>query len=146
MKSFFASKFEVDFYLNKRLAQYLELHEETLSPYCLKSMSHIINAHHIWLSCLEEKKAESGLWDQLPLDYFYSFHKQNYEQTISALESVDMELSIEYYDIHGTIISSTVPDVLHQVLMHSNHHRAQIIKELKDLELIVPRFDLIAFN
>ncbi len=145
MKDFFLGKIEYDFHLNKSLSYHLEKYEDEIPKFCLKSMSHIINAHHIWLSRLFDVQSESDFWDVLPIDYFIPFHKQNYEQTCTLLEDLDLHAKDEILTSNGDLVSEDTASILYHMLTHSVHHRAQIIKTLKESNLPVPSLELIVY-
>ncbi len=146
MKDFFLDKFEFDFYTNKLWSNHLLEQEEFITPFILKSASHIINVHHIWNSRLIGTKPESNIWDELPLDFFVKLHQNNFDETRSFLEQCELDEKINYHDSEGVKLSKFVVDVLYHLLNHSNYHRAQIALELRKLSLPVPVSNFITYR
>jgi uncharacterized damage-inducible protein DinB len=146
MKEFFIDKFEYDFRSNQKWIDVLMKHEDELSDYVLKSMSHIINVHHIWISRILEKKAESHTWDILPIDYWDQLMHDNLRQTIEYLEHVDSSEKVDYHSEEGVKFSKSSIDILYHILNHSNYHRAQIAVELRKLGITPPSFNFIAYH
>jgi uncharacterized damage-inducible protein DinB len=146
MKSFFLEKFEFDFYASKNLIECIEQQEAFVSSFVLKSFSHIINAHHIWLSRLKGSTAESHFWDELPMFYFQKLHEANHTETIDFIERIELENKVNYHSSEGVEFTKSINDVLYHILNHSNYHRAQIIMDLKNNNLAVPSFNFITFK
>ena len=146
IKDFFKDKFEYDFLSNKKWIEHLAEHEEKLSPYILKSMSHIINVHHIWIYRIQQKKQESFTWDLLPIDFWLKLAQENYLQTIEFLENIDFEEKINYHDEEGVEMERETIDILYHILQHNTYHRGQIAHELKSLNLPVPIFNFISYT
>lgn len=146
MKDFFLDKFEFDLQSNRTWIDKVLSQEDQINDFIIKSLSHILNVHHIWNCRLTGSVQESGLWDILPLDYAEKFAVENRNVTVSYLESWDAATKIEYHDSEGVVMSKDTVDVLYHILNHSNYHRAQIARELRVLGLKVPNFNFIAYH
>lgn len=146
IKDFFLDKFEYDFYSNKLWSNHLLRFDEKVSAFSIKSMSHIINVHHIWITRLTDKKAESGAWDQLPIDFFVKLNQNNYQETVSYLEHCEFNQKINYHDSEGVMLSKEMVDILYHILNHSNYHRAQIVLDLKNNGFPVPNSNFITYK
>jgi len=145
-QQFFEEKFEFDLHANLMWSRHFTEHEAKLSPYMIRSMSHIINVYHLWASRLAFKKAESGEWDILPVDFMEKFHKANYQDIISFLEHHSLSEKINYHDSEGVPMEKETLDILYHILHHSTYHRAQIAKECRDLGLPVVSANFIVFR
>jgi uncharacterized damage-inducible protein DinB len=146
MKDFILDKFEYDFYASKSLIEHIERQEDKVSSFVIKSISHIINVHHIWNSRLFGKKAESGVWDILPVPFLLSLHRQNYRETIDYLEKIELGEKVNYHSSEGVQFDQLDLDILYHMLTHSNYHRAQIIHDMKQNQLEVPSMNFISFK
>lgn len=146
MKEFFLDKFEYDLQTNLTWINKVIDQEDSVNDFIIKSLSHILNVHHIWNCRLTGATAESDLWDKLPLDYAAKFAVENRNVTLDYLESWDAETKIEYHDSEGAKLEKDTIDVLYHILNHSNYHRAQIARELRVLGLDVPNFNFIAYH
>ncbi|MDX2361300.1 MAG: DinB family protein [Crocinitomicaceae bacterium] len=146
IKDFFVDKFEYDFRSNKQWIEHLTNNEDQLSEYITKSMSHIINVHHIWIHRLINQGQESYTWDHLPLDYWTKLAHENYLKTIEYLEQIELNEKVNYHTEEGVLLSNTAIDILYHILNHSNYHRGQIAKELRDLGLDAPSFNFISYK
>ena len=146
IKEFFLDKFEYDFLSNKKWIEHLLEDEDELNDYIKRSMSHIINVHHIWMTRVLSQLAESHTWDILPVDYWLKLSQENYRKTITYLEQIELTEKVNYHTEEGVQLSKGVVDILYHILNHSTYHRAQISKELKTLGLTAPSFNFITYK
>lgn len=146
MKDFFLDKFEYDFFATKNWISCIETQEDEVSSFVIKSISHIINVHHIWNCRLLNKKSESELWDVLPVSYLLKLHQQNYLETIEYLEKYELEEKIKYHSSEGVQLEKNSVDILYHILNHSNYHRAQIVLDLKQSDLKFPKANFISYR
>jgi uncharacterized damage-inducible protein DinB len=146
MKEFFLDKFEYDYFATKSWIRCIEEQEDKVSPFVLKSISHIINAHHIWVCRLLNKKPESEVWDILPVPYLGRLHEHNYQETINFLEKYELNEKVNYHSAEGVKMTKNISDVLYHVLNHNNYHRAQIVMDLKQHELKYPSYNFITYR
>lgn len=146
MESFFLNSFERDFYANQSIFESLIEQEEVLPDKALKLASHIINVHHIWLSELNAKKAESVAWDVLPIDYICVLNSQNYKETVHFIEFSDCSKFSNQDAAESTKLFKESLHVLQHILGHSAYHRGQIVLLLKDNKLSYPNMDWITIR
>jgi len=146
MKEFFLDKFEFDFHSVKKWISCIEDQEEYVSEFTKKSISHIINVHHIWNSRLLNKPAESNEWDVLPLSYLTRLAQQNYLETVDFLEKQELNEKINYHSSEGIKLEKSIVDVLYHMLNHSTYHRAQITMDLKQNNLQFPSLNFITYR
>jgi uncharacterized damage-inducible protein DinB len=144
MKDFFQDKFEYDFFASKNWIESLESQEDFVSEFTIRSMSHILNAHHIWNRRLLDKPLESELWDVFPIHFLQKLLEENYRETIEYLEKVERIEKIKYHSSEGVAFEKSTMDVLYHILNHSNYHRAQIALDLKQNNLKTPNFNFIS--
>lgn len=146
MKDFFLDKFEYDWHTNKLWCKYLIDQEDRLSSFAIRSMSHILNVHHIWNMRLIQENQESSTWDVLPVSYFERLVADNYQTTVNYLEHYELTEKINYHDSEGVLLKKNAIDILYHILNHSNYHRAQIILDMKQLNLSTPSSNFIVFK
>jgi uncharacterized damage-inducible protein DinB len=146
MKDFFQDKFEYDFFASKNWIESLESQEDFVSEFTIRSMSHILNAHHIWNRRLLDKPLESELWDVFPIHFLQKLLEENYRETIEYLEKVERIEKIKYHSSEGVAFEKSTTDVLYYILNHSNYHRAQIALDLKQNKLKTPNFNFISYH
>ncbi|MFN5910516.1 MAG: hypothetical protein ACK45H_04185, partial [Bacteroidota bacterium] len=101
MKEFFLDKFEYDLHANRMWIECIEKQEDLVSDFTLRSMSHIINVHHIWNARLLGRKPESELWDRLPVNFLQQLSNQNFRETTDYLEHTELTEKINYHSSEG---------------------------------------------
>jgi uncharacterized damage-inducible protein DinB len=146
MKDFFQDKFEYDFFASKNWIESLESQEDFVSEFAIRSMSHILNVHHIWNRRLLDKPLESELWDVFPIHFHQKLLEENYRETIEYLEKLEQTEKIKYHSSEGVEFEKSTSDVLYHILNHSNYHRAQIALDLKQNNLKTPNFNFISYH
>jgi uncharacterized damage-inducible protein DinB len=146
MKDFFQDKFEYDFFASKNWIESLESQEDFVSEFAIRSMSHILNVHHIWNRRLLDKPLESELWDVFPIHFHQKLLEENYRETIEYLEKLEQTEKIKYHSSEGVGFEKSTTDVLYHILNHSNYHRAQIALDLKQKNLKTPNFNFISYH
>lgn len=146
MKEFFLDKFEYDYFANRNWIKVIEDQEDQVSSFVKRSMSHIINVHHVWNSRLLNKKAESELWDEFPVGYLQRLNEANYRETVNFLELNELNKKVHYHSSEGVKLEKEIIDILYHVLNHSNYHRAQIVMDLKQNQLSFPSFNFISYR
>jgi uncharacterized damage-inducible protein DinB len=67
-------------------------------------------------------------------------------KTLDFLEKVDELEKVNYHSEEGVQLEKEVVDVLYHILNHSNYHRGQIAKDLRDHGLEVPSYNFITFK
>ena len=146
IKEFFLNKIEYDLACNLTWIKSLEDHENHLDDYVVKSISHIINVHHIWNSRLLDQQPESELWDILPISYWKKLAEQNSRETIDYLEKYELGEKVNYHSSEGVKYSKKDIDILYHILNHSNYHRGQIALRMKELEIKPPSLNFIVYR
>lgn len=144
-QDFFREKFEYDLQANLSWCNLFSQIEENIPDYVSKSMSHIINVHHIWNARLLNLPAESESWDLLPSLYWGQLHQDNFRKTMCFLEYHDTFENVNFYDSEGVPMEKKAIDILYHALNHSNYHRAQISKACRDIGLPVISTNFIHF-
>lgn len=146
LTDFFLDKFEYDFRCNQRWIECLKANEDNLNEFILKSFSHVINVHHIWIQRLLDQPSESFTWDVLPIDFWEKLARDNHLKTIDFLEKQELYNKVNYMSEQGIAFEKDVIDILYHILNHSNYHRAQISRELRVNDIQPPAFNFISFH
>ncbi len=127
---------EKDYQKTQLLISSIEDQFDFVNDFMKKSISHILNHHHILNSRLLSKNPESDLWDPLPLNFMSKLHAHNYIVTKNLIEQFFIENS------NDRKITVFYNNLLH-LFEHSNYHRSQIIYVMKSNELKTPNLQMI---
>ncbi len=112
----------------------------------IRLFSHMVNAHHIWVSRINSVKNLYGVWEILPLEKLKQVTQDNFDQTVHILDSVDLSTVVSYTNTQGNAYKNTVKDILFHVVNHTTYHRGQIALELRQAGIAPPVTDYIAYK
>lgn len=131
MKDFFINLFEYNYFHNQKFADTFTTGYENFSEKTTKLYSHIVNAHHIWISRIESKNVSFGVWHIHSLEDYKRIDKMNYERTLVILNSYELNSTTQYSTTKGQGFNNTVQDILFHIINHSTYHRGQIAMDLR---------------
>ena len=146
MKDFFQELFAYNQHCNSQFLEVFERNPATLSERAEKLMSHVLNAHHIWNHRILSKPSSFGVWEVHPVKNLRSLSELNQQMSLELLEQVDLNACIHYSNTHGKQFQNQVRDILFHLINHSNYHRGQIARELKQHGLEAPVSDFIIYQ
>jgi uncharacterized damage-inducible protein DinB len=123
--AFFEDTFRFDFEANERWCNYL-FEQETEYPELNRLMSHLLNAHHLWIRRIRGEEPESGVWDVFDSRYFARLNHQNYSETADFLEKHAESFLVHYTTTDRKHMEIPSEQLLFHILHHSAHHRGQL--------------------
>lgn len=97
----------------------------------LPLFAHLMAAGHVWLSRLEGRDARFPIWPTLALDECDALLAENdasYRAFVAHLDDELLAQAVHYRNAAGAEGTSSVADILTQVLLHGPYHRGQIAK------------------
>lgn len=128
---------ERDYLKTQLLITTIEDQFDDVDDFVKKSISHILNYHHISNARLYSQNADSELWDMFPVVYWQRLHNQNYLETKNIIEGFFVENELD--DEKVLFFQRS----LNNLFEHTNHHRAQIIRHLTLNDLKIPDMQMI---
>jgi uncharacterized damage-inducible protein DinB len=111
-------------------------------------ISHILNAHEIWLARIQKRVARFSAWEVHSNDLLLEINLQLHIEMhyfLNTLSLLDFEGIIKYLNTKGETFENTIKDCLTHLLNHSTHHRAQISLLMRQLEIEPPKSDYIFY-
>lgn len=112
-------------------------------------LSHIINAQKIWYRRVIKSSTENevGLWDEHDLNILKSKARKANQKWMDFIadHEVDMDAEIHYKNTKGIHYSNTVWEICNHLIIHGQHHRAQISLFLRNSDIKPPAIDYIHF-
>ena len=135
---------EYNFWANDQFI--IRLEEQPVIPEKISSlMSHILNAHHIWLARIQSSPQQYGTWDLIDSNQWSMFNLQQYHQSTDLVRGGNLKHIISYQNSKGERYSNEVWEVIMHIINHSTHHRAQIASAMRNVHLLPPATDLIFY-
>lgn len=118
--------YQYNYNTNEKLIHYLN--ENLVEHKQITSwISHLLNAHVIWLSRLKGEISPYTVWQEQERSQWLTINQQTWEITKQFLKDTDdLAQKITYQNSKGASFHNRIDDVLWHVLNHSTHHRGQI--------------------
>lgn len=122
--------FIFDLWCTRKITDLLiEMQEFSSRPACAAFLSHIINAQVIWYGrVLDRDISGLDLWEELDVNDIKKEAKKAHKQWIDLIGDHDLELdtTLVYQNTKGVTYSSRFSDICTHLILHGQHHRAQI--------------------
>lgn len=111
--------------------------------------AHIAGAQDLWYRRVEGQPLEDlKVWPDYDLPIALQKLKalsEQWQQLIQGNKG-DLDRIISYKNSSGTPYETMLSDILHHVIIHGQHHRAQIAKLLRNAKIDPPGTDFIFFS
>jgi uncharacterized damage-inducible protein DinB len=142
----FEQQIAYNFWANKRILEAIGASKETVKDEeLLKHFGHILHAQIIWYNRVLKINEKVDVWPNLTFE--------ECEKKLSGKESIDLNNMAEkagqicsYTNTKGMSFESNVSEIVQHVIIHSQHHRAQISLLLRQKGLTPPATDFIVFT
>lgn len=115
---------------------------------CLSFLSHIINAQRIWFDrVLDINTAPAELWHEYKLEELKPEAMEIHKMWIDLIGDHDMNMDarITYQNSKGVNFSNHFSEICNHVILHGQHHRAQINLLLRQSGIKPPAIDYIYY-
>ena len=130
MNEEFKELFEYNYFFNEKIIALISENLQLVSEKTLKLLNHLINAQQIWNARIKNEK-EFEVWQINNWNIILNINDDNYSKTLSNINEISIDYTIEYTNSKGIKFSNKIKDILFHVINHSTYHRAQIATELK---------------
>ncbi|NGP87182.1 DinB family protein [Fodinibius halophilus] len=116
---------------------------------CIHSFAHIVGAQELWYARITGATQDQlEVWPEHPLPVALQKLKTlsaNWNRLIDSNQS-ELDRPISYKNSSGTPFETMLSDILHHIIIHGQHHRAQIAKMLRNAKIDPPGTDFIFFS
>lgn len=142
--------FSYDNWANEQVLLILQDHPDfTHSEQAVEYFAHIAGAQDLWYRRIEGLPLDDlKVWPDYNLSVTLQKITTLYEkwQRLIKANRSDLDRVISYKNSKGTKFDTPLSDILHHVVIHGQHHRAQIAKLLRDAKIAPPATDFIYFS
>ncbi|MDB4891665.1 MAG: damage-inducible protein DinB [Gemmatimonadetes bacterium] len=117
-------------------------------PIVLREYAHILGAEEVWLARLEMRPSRTQVWPELTLPAVAELARdtrEGYERYLAKLSEPDLDQSVAYRNSAGQEFTTSIVDILFQVVLHGQYHRGKVNVHLRQAELSPVPADFIAF-
>lgn len=139
--------FAYDWWSNVRVADALiEAGESPENSTAL--LAHIVGAERLWLGRLNRDSAGLTPWPELSLAESraaFDELRAAWAACLDALTPDRLDEEVPYTNTQGALWSSTIGDIITQVINHSTYHRAQIASAMRRAGMTPVLTDFIAY-
>ncbi|HKK45052.1 MAG TPA: DinB family protein [Balneolaceae bacterium] len=111
--------------------------------------AHIAATQEHWYNRIEGISAgKLKIWPDYDLAQSFQILKDYSERWIELIDAnrEDPDRIISYKNSKGTPYETMLSDILHHLIIHGQHHRAQIAKLLRNAKITPPATDFIYFS
>lgn len=149
LKEYLLKLFRYNEWANQQVLQAVEKTNAQPRP-MINLLSHIAASQEIWLArILNTDNQNQPLWPELDLAAIREKLKESSEEWSEFMETMNDEHLKEehqYSNSKGKLFKSTLEDVVLHVVNHATHHRAQLVKMLRDQGEEPPVLDYIFYS
>lgn len=142
--------FIFDLWCTRKISDLLiEKKEFSSRPACSAFLSHIINAQRIWYGrVLDRDISHIDLWYEFDITRIKPEAIEIHKQWIDLIgdHDMDMETTLIYQNTKGVTYSSCFSDICKHLVLHGQHHRAQINLFLRQAHIDAPLIDYIHYT
>lgn len=112
---------------------------------CFRHLSHVIHAQEIWLDRINGEKPVVQQWDTMPAKDIRLKAEQHTQEFLKIVSASDTSRIIHYTNSRGETFTNSVEEIIQHVIIHGQHHRAQISLLLRQMDIAPPPTDLIFY-
>lgn len=112
-------------------------------------MSHIMAAEDLWYRRIEgHELSDLKVWPDYKMEEIATMIEEfgSRWQTLIKEYASDLDRRISYSNTSGTAYETMLSDILHHVIIHGQHHRAQIASWLRKADIAPPATDFIFYT
>ncbi|WP_158856041.1 DinB family protein [Lunatibacter salilacus] len=146
MKEFFKELFAYGHHSNQRLWEAMMENRGIVPEKSIKLFNHILNAHQIWNTRIDQKDAAFGVWESREISGEKEIDQQNYTNTLTILDIYELESVVQYTNSTGKAFTNSVREILFHLVNHSTYHRGQIASDFRQNSLEPLVSDYIKFK
>ncbi|MCP9291247.1 MULTISPECIES: DinB family protein [Gracilimonas] len=140
----FEKLFEYDRWANKKILLAIrELDEGKTKEEVMGLLSHILAAQQVWMNRITGKETAVEIWPQFSMAEMSQKMQENTEKLKDLVAQSDK--AITYQNSKGEEFGNVVGDILTHLVIHGQHHRAQIAKLIRQAGQTPPGTDYIFF-
>lgn len=142
--------FQFDLWCTRKLTKFIS---ETGSfkerPACVAFLSHIINAQQIWFGrIVETKVCNFEIWTEHDVQDIKNEAKRAHQMWLDLIADHEMDLDTVIYYQNSKQLNYKSPfiDICNHLIIHGQHHRAQISLLLRRSGIAPPSIDYIHYT
>ena len=140
----FQQFFSYDDWANRELISALEAGDPPARS--VKLLAHILSAQKLWWQRLTLKPQTYPVWPEFTLEECRAESEELrklWKSYLAAQSNGSLLVEVRYKNTKGESFASSANDILQHVILHSTHHRGQIVADLRQSGHTPPYIDFI---
>jgi uncharacterized damage-inducible protein DinB len=132
-REYFRRLFRYDRWANREVLASMQVAKEPPVK-ALRWLGHLTGAGYTWLARVRGEECPLVIWPELTLEQCESYLGtlgKGWLIYFDELATTGFDGNVIYKNSKGEEFSSTIPDILSQVLTHGAYHRGQIAAEMR---------------
>jgi len=146
----FVRLFAYDAHTNKTVFDVVRDHTDFPErPDSIQMLHHVVRVQELWFGRMTgDESEEVDLWpenvDLSSLDGAFHHWKRRWRDLLER-ERGSLDRTVSYSNSSGRSCKNQLSDLLHHVVIHGQHHRAQLAKMLRRGDVEPPKTDFIFY-
>jgi uncharacterized damage-inducible protein DinB len=120
----------------------------TVPPVVLREYAHVLGAEEVWLARLETRPSRAAIWPDLALPAVADLARDTrlgYERYLAGRTETDLGQGVTYTNSAGQTFTTSIGDMLLQVMLHGQYHRGKVNILLRQADLSPVPVDFISY-
>ncbi len=122
--------------------------QKVTDEYCLQSLSHLLNVNKIWLDRMRKGSSDMSMNEYMSLEEcerLSGIINTGILEFIRSQHPDHLFSKCRYKNTKDKIFDDSYMDMLTQMLNHGEHHRAQVVFQMRSIGAIPPATDYILY-
>lgn len=149
-QDYFTRFFDYDMWANEQILLPLREHNNfSDSDQAVAHFCHIAGAQELWYKRIKQVSVKDlQVWPDYSLPKALQKLKTYAEEWESVIKNNRSELDrkVRYKNSEGEEFATLLSDILQHIIIHGQHHRAQIAQLLRNAKIPPPKTDFIFFS
>ena len=138
------AKIDYDLWANKQVCKTLKsITDADLLLETTRLFNHLLKAQVVWFNRVNGIDEDIEIWGEFTLEECKSL--LNDSETMLAGIAKNVGKTINYQNSQGVTFTNSVADIFEHVIIHGQHHRAQIFMLLSNAGIKPPSTDYIFY-
>ncbi len=141
----FQKMFSYETWANRQIVSSLEAIAEPPQR-SVQWLAHMMSAQMLWLQRLQHYPQTYPVWPEFTFAKCKEMSEsllELWKKYLQSLSEADLSAPIAYKNSKGESYSNSRNDILQHVIIHSAHHRGQIVADIRAAGYIPPYLDFI---
>jgi uncharacterized damage-inducible protein DinB len=142
---FLRHQFKYDSWANREELRALSAQPEPPEQ-AIRLLTHIIAAQWLWFDRVAKNPQRTAVWPEMALDGCAAQLQEleaAWQAYLNALSEADLSKPCTYTNSKGEAWTSSVLEILNQLVLHAAHHRGQISLLIRNTGSVPPAVDYI---